>query len=227
MSQKINPISFRLGLSQVWDTTFVTYGHNLQPYYFIFTKLELENYIKRFFISKYLLLGSSYWIIKHNKLVVIINYLNLKKSNTKVLKFNKHLSTLVTKWTNSPTKIYLLRNSIWSSSAELVISYIRITLQKENSLKKVIINTSKIINTQLQHKKTVYTIKGPLNLKLQGFKIISSGRFENSRSNMSKIIKYSGGSLPLPQLNNYVEYSYKEIYTKSGVCSLHVWMLYM
>jgi hypothetical protein len=100
-------------------------------------------------------------------------------------------------------------------------------LLKNVSLKKALKDVAKLITIQLNSKKILYTSKGPLTFKLQGFKIKSSGRFDNSRNQMSKTIKYTKGSLPLSKLNSYVEYSHKDIHTKSGVCSVHIWLFYV
>ena len=93
-------------------------------------------------------------------------------------------------------------------------------------MKNVLRNVSKIILNQLGTKKSIYTTRGPLTLKLSGFRFKLSGRFDNSRNQMTKTLKYAGGSLPMPSINVYSEYSHTHIYTKSGVCGLGIWLTY-
>jgi ribosomal protein S3 len=83
-----------------------------------------------------------------------------------------------------------------------------------------------MLNSHLNTKKVVYNNKGPIVLKLKGFKLRASGRLDNIRNQMSKTSNQTGGSLPLSQLNSYVEYCSFNIHTKSGVNNLKVWLFY-
>jgi ribosomal protein S3 len=83
-----------------------------------------------------------------------------------------------------------------------------------------------MLNNHLNTKKVVYNNKGPIVLKLKGFKLQASGRLDNIRNQMSKTSSQIGGSLPLSQLNSYVEYCSFNIHTKSGVNNLQVWLFY-
>jgi hypothetical protein len=222
MSQKTNPISFRLGLSQVWNASIASYGKSFTFY----QKNNLENYLKYLFTSEGLHLGKILWSFDSKRILLIITYLEFPRTSNKqkhlTNKLNKNLFSLF----KLPLKVYLFKHSIWSSSSEFIKSYISTNVNESISLKQILRSVSKIISVQLKTKKVVYTCKGPLTLKLKGFKIKSSGRFANSRNQMSKTIKHSGGCLPLPKINSHVEYTQSAIYTKLGICSLHIWLVY-
>ena len=50
MAQKINPISFRLGITQVWNSTLQIYGKSFSGYFLLLHKqLQIQNFIKRYF----------------------------------------------------------------------------------------------------------------------------------------------------------------------------------
>lgn len=224
MSQKINPISFRLGLSQVWNNTFQLYGKNLPPYIsFLYLKLTLYNYLRRYLNSKQVFLGSLYWFILKDKIVLLIIYESCFNSNLlKLEKLNLFLHFL----TNWNLKLYLLKQTSWVNTPALIISYILYNRKKNFSLKKILKRVTFILNSRLNSKKIVYNTKGPIFLRLKGFKIKISGRFDNTRNQMSKTLSNSGGNLPLSKLNSYIEYHNSKIYTNSGLNNLQVWLFY-
>ena len=95
-------------------------------------------------------------------------------------------------------------------------------MQKSCSPKKLLQFICKILKTQLQKTKVVYTLNGIKNISLKGFKIEFSGCFEASRSQMSKTVKYASGSLSLTRLKNHVEYSNGLLFTKFGSCNFKI-----
>lgn len=224
MSQKINPISFRLGLSQVWNSTFQLYGKNLSFYTnFLYLKSVLNNYIKRYFNSKQIFLGSIHWFILKEKVILLITYKSYFNNNfPKLYKLNFLLHFL----NNWNLKLYLLKQMSWVNTPNLIISYILYNRKKNFTLKKTLKRVIFVLSTHLNSKKIIYNTKGPISLKLKGFKIKISGRFDNTRNQMAKTLSNSKGHLPLSKLNSYVEYHNTEIYTTSGLNNLQVWLFY-
>lgn len=224
MSRKINPISFRLGLSQVWNSSFQLYGKNLCFYVdFLYSKFVLESYIKRFFTSQELFLDSICWFAGKKEIVLLITYENL--SNYQLLKVG-NLRDLIYLLLNLNFKLYLVKRSSCVDSAVLLVNYTVYNLKKNFNFKKVLKCTTTMLNSHLNTKKVVYNNKGPIILKLKGFKLRISGRFDNIRNQMSKTSNQIGGSLPLSQLNSYVEYCGFNVHTKSGVNNLQIWLFY-
>lgn len=225
MSQKINPISFRLGLFQVWNDTIPIYNKK-NNFYLLNQKNNLENYLNSLFSKMKIYLGSSILVLSSSKVLVVITYSDYKNLSLQLPNLVRHLNNTVKKLFYVPAFVYLVKYTSWSSSSELVKFYLLSENSKTLSIKNVLQNTSKIILNQLGTKKSVYTSKGPVLLKLSGFKLKLSGRFDNSRNQMTKTIKYSKGSLPMPSINTYSEYSHVRIHTKSGVCGLGIWLTY-
>lgn len=226
MSQKINPISFRLGLFQVWNTTITTYGKKID-FSNLYQKNILEKYLKVLFIKNNLYLGNISWFITPKNTFSIIAYTESSKLIVSTKTLISKLNTVFTKMFEVSSYIYLIKHSSWCSSTELIKSYILFNINQDVPFKNIFKNTSKIISSQLSTKKILYTVKGPLSLKLKGFKFKLSGRFDNSRNQMTKSMKYTKGALPIPSINTYVEYSQTSIYTKLGTCGLHIWIIYV
>lgn len=225
MSQKINPISFRLGLFQVWNTTMATYSKKTD-FYYLHKKKLLENYLKAFFVKENIYLGNTSWVISPKKASLVVICSESFKSSIQIKTTLKKLNILLNKVFKILFDVYLIKHSLWSSSSELIKRYVLFNVNQNLPLKSILKNTSKLISNQLGTKKVLYTIKGPLNFELQGFKYQLSGRFDNSRNQMTKTIKYTEGTLPMPSMRIYVEYSQTHIHTKSGVCGLHIWLTY-
>ena len=224
MSQKINPISFRLGLSQVWNNTFQLYGKNLSSYTsFLYLKLILYNYLRRYLDSKQIFLGSLYLFILKDKIILLVIYENCFNSN--LLKFEK-LNLFLYFLTNWNLKLYLLKQTSWVNTPALITSYIMYNRKKSSSLKKILKRVTFVLNSCLNSKKIVYNNKGPILLRLRGFKIKISGRFDNTRNQMSKMLSNGGGNLPLSKLNSYIEYHNSKIYTNYNLNNLQFWIFY-
>ena len=166
------------------------------------------------------------WIFNNNNIFLVIIYAKSKETSNSIQIFRGKLNKILYKYFYLPSKIYLLKSSTWFNSSLLLSSYIDFGIARNNNFKQVLKNTNKILSHKLNTKKIVYTAQGPLLFKLKGFKVKSSGRFDNSRNQMSNSLQHKTGSLPMSKLNNYTEYTQKFIYTKSGVCSLHVWLIF-
>ena len=225
MSQKINPISFRLGLFQVWNDTIPTYNKK-SDFNLLNQKYTLENYLNSLLLKAGIYVGNFTWIVSSNKVLLLITYADPKEASFQPSNVLQHLNDITRKVLGVSSSVYLIRHTSWSSSAELIKSYLRAEDNQTLPIKNVLRNASKVIFSQLGTKKSMYTSKGPLTLQLSGFKFKLSGRFDNSRNQMTKTVKYGKGSLPMPSINTYSEYSHTHIYTKSGVCGLGIWLTY-
>jgi ribosomal protein S3 len=106
-----------------------------------------------------------------------------------------------------------------NDSSFLVTNYVLYLVFKKTSSSKQILRI--IYNTlkeQSYKRKIIYTIRGLQLVQLKGFKLEFTGCFESSRSQMSKTLKCSFGSVPLTKLNGYVDYSSNYFLTKFGSC---------
>ena len=226
MSQKINPLSNRLGILQLWDYNHHKYGKNFKSYVkFIQFETYITNYINRF-LNKHNLLVENINIIQTvQKTVIEIFILDLKNNYS----FDKKifLTNTISHWLNHPVVVLLYKSNKLGTSSFLITNYVYyLFLQKVSSSKKLLQFVYKILRNQLQRKKIIYTINGVKTIKLKGFKIELSGCFESSRSQMARTVKYSFGSSSLTKLKGYIDYSDNVLFTKFGSCGIKVWLFY-
>nr|YP_009541981.1 ribosomal protein S3 [Synarthrophyton chejuense]AYR06651.1 ribosomal protein S3 [Synarthrophyton chejuense] len=225
MSQKINPISFKLGTLQFWPTAFSKYGKNFK-YYSNTLKIysSVRIYIILFLIRHKIFLDGLNIKFFHKKVFININIFSLNKINNF---FNlKYLIKVIYYWIKLPVIINFYNKSSLTNSSFLIINYLTFLIKEEESVKKILQNIYKIFKEHSGNYKLIYTSKGIKKVKFKGFKLKFSGCFETSRSQMAKSIKYNFGPLSLTGINNYTEYSYKTFYTKFGSCGLKIWLFY-
>nr|YP_010164458.1 ribosomal protein S3 [Polyopes lancifolius]QRM91053.1 ribosomal protein S3 [Polyopes lancifolius] len=224
MAQKINPISLRLGLIQVWDSTLQNYGKLYINYSTILhSQLQIYQFLIHFFSFNKLLLGSKQLSHSSDKVLLNITHSNLIQGSDKNLLvqppgFSNHFNGKIL------TRLYLRLQ--WFSTVDLVFNYVQYLLKQNIPLNKIFLNLCRLFENQLNSKKILYSTHGPIIGNLRGFKIRLSGRFDNSRNQMAKSIKYKVGSLSLMKLQSHVEFKNSEISTKLGTCGLQLWLFY-
>lgn len=225
MPRKINPTSYRLGLLQLWNSNIATYGNTIN-FFQESRNIFLEFLILKFLKTHGLKAGNLSWVVSTSKVSLVITCVSLHKAKEELNVLVKKLTNFILFTYNLPARVYLLRSLNWPCTSEFLKFYFDFKLKKNDSFKQVLKDVIQIVNTQLNTKKIVSTSCGPVSLRLQGFKLKASGRFPNSRNQMSQSTQSNVGSIALSELNNYVEYSQIPIFTKSGVYSLHIWLLY-
>lgn len=225
MSRKINPISLRLGITQVWDSSFQIYGKVNKNYYILFHKnFQIYQFFK--FTRKWSNLLITKQSIQVNKNQVFISFYHTDPNpENNSLKLHQ-ISDIFSKLFNLKIIFYYYSKSKWFSTIELISNYVQYLLIKNSNPSKVLQEISVFFLTQLNTKKIVNSTKGPVKVQLQGFKISLAGRFDNSKNQMAKSIYHNFGSLPLTSVKNYVEFLTSEIHTKLGTCGLQIWLFY-
>nr|WCH57847.1 ribosomal protein S3 [Caulacanthus ustulatus] len=225
MAQKINPLSFRIGTIQLWNSYIQIYGKLKQPFLLILHKyLKSYTYLSR--ASNYIGFLIDYQEWKISKSIIKVNLYYqcfpqiLIKRNFQQF-FLLHKTLFLTKVS---VRFYL--RSSWSLSNKLIESYFQYLLDANISPNKIMLILRKFLVVCLNSKKIAFFKYGIVNLKLSGFKLRISGRFEDSKSQMAKSVEETSGHLPLTSVKNYVIYSNNHIYTKSGVCGLKIWLFY-
>lgn len=228
MAQKINPISFRLGVTHLWTLTFQTYGKTLKFYTHFFHQYLLIYRLlnKIFLLNNYLVINQEWKITKSN---VIINVLYSKtpfENINKSIHFLRGLTDLLSFWFKKRIYVCLYLKSSWSLSNRLLIAYTYHLLNKNYTFKRLLWNLCKFLEFYLCSKKLSYCKYGIFKLQLRGFKIQVSGRLDDSKVQMTQSFKQSKGHLPLTCMKSYVVFFHEKIYTKSGVCGLKIWLYY-
>nr|AYR06598.1 ribosomal protein S3 [Lithothamnion sp.] len=225
MSQKINPISNKLGISQIWDTTFSKYGKNFKVYNKLFYKqFKVQLYLTFLLVSKNFCLDKITINFTNKNLFVNIFVFDIDNVN-----FTPKVSSLLrtnSAWLIMPIIFNFYKKLNLTNSAFLLSNYFLSLAFKENSPKKILKNIYTVLKDQTGKFKVIYTTQGIKKVKLKGFKLQLSGCFEPSRTQMARTIQCNFGSLPLTTLNGYTEYSNSTLYTKFGSCGLKIWLFY-
>nr|YP_009488804.1 ribosomal protein S3 [Grateloupia filicina]AWD77498.1 ribosomal protein S3 [Grateloupia filicina] len=227
MAQKINPISLRLGLTQVWDSTSQNYGKLYNNYSIILhNQLQIYQFLNQFFKFNKLILGVNQFNYSEDTLKLTTFYSGLTHHPDLDKNISAKLSKSVSKWSESRTLVRFYSNSKWFSTVDLIFNYTWFLLKQNITLNKIFWNLCRILKTQIHSKKILHSTYGPIVGELQGFRICLSGRFDNSRNQMAKTIKYKAGSLPLMNLQSHVEFTNSEVHTKLGTCGVQLWLFY-
>lgn len=225
MPRKVNPLSNKLGLVQIWDLNLSTYGKNLKSYCNITKLYELTNkYLNRYCIKHNLFLESIF--ISYTSQVIFINVcIFCDLNNFDYIK--KQLYSTIKDWFQYPIIFTLYKKNKLGNSSMLVSNYINyLLLQNSSSPKQILQILHKIFKEEKCGNKIRYISTGLVTLKLKGFKVEFSGCYDSSRNQMAKTIKDSFGSVSLTKLKSFVFYSNSIFFTKFGSCGLKLWLFY-
>lgn len=227
MAQKINPVSFRLGISQVWNTSLQIFGKSFKQYFLVLQKyLQIQRILTRILIKNNLVLDHQEWRFYNNRIFLNIWYSHFKnEKRTKTISFRRIIK-LVKQWFSVQLIVYFYLKSNSVITPNLLILYTHYLFNQNLSSKKILWNIAKILEVYLNEEKISWFKSGILKTRLKGFKIRLSGRIDSSRNQMARSIEQINGSLSLTSLKNYVEYKNEKICTKSGICGLQIWLFY-
>nr|QJH88461.1 ribosomal protein S3 [Pterocladia lucida] len=222
MAQKANPIGLRLGLIQVWGTKIQNYNRKNKLYSFFLRKQFLiANYLVEEPIKlKSQILAKNYFTWYYRNLYLNSKYTDFTPGS------KQELSRKLDLFLPFTVKMKYFNINKFLLTSDFIASYAEHLFNQNITLKKIISSLVIFLNTQLGLKKVTFLNKGITNVQFIGFKVRISGRFDNSRNQMSKNYVQGFGSLSLICLNNYVEFYNKSIFTKLGVCSFQVWLFY-
>lgn len=226
MSQKINPVSNKLGIIKTWNYELLKYGRNFKNYTrFIQPRNYIFDYINRFCLKHGLLIENISIVQTFHQTFINVFVIHLKKKG--IIQKNQNLLNVISCWLNSSIILSFYKKSNFGNSALLTNNYITYLFsQKANSPKKTVQLIYKMLKSQKNSIQIKYTTNGIKIIELKGFKIEISGCFESSRSQMSKTIKCNFGIIPLTKLNGYIDYSNNTFFTKFGSCGLKIWLFY-
>nr|YP_009511841.1 ribosomal protein S3 [Gracilaria gracilis]AXI97718.1 ribosomal protein S3 [Gracilaria gracilis] len=228
MTRKINPISLRLGLTQVWDYTIQNYNKLNYCYTLSFLKqLQIENIVTKILsLNKFLIHDKEFWYSK-NKLFLNIYIVEVDPNNSnKYLFLIKELSKLISNWFFLKIQLRIYKRVSWLTTSNLVSSYVSYLFVQNKNPNKILWQICILLKKHLGSNKVVYSTRGIHSVYLKGFKVRLVGRFDNTKNQMSKSIQQGSGSLSLISLRNQVEFVQKNLYTKLGSCGLQIWLFY-
>nr|YP_004062184.1 ribosomal protein S3 [Gracilariophila oryzoides]ADR03200.1 ribosomal protein S3 [Gracilariophila oryzoides] len=228
MAKKINPISLRLGLTQVWDFTLQSYGKLISWHILLLLKqLQLKKVVAQIFnLNKFLVGEQEFWYY-HNKLFLNIYFTDHIVKNQKKYSFIfKKIALLIFEWFSLKVQLRIFRKTNWITTPNLLINYATYLLKQHKNPNKVLWQLCQFLEKNLNYTKIVHSSCGIHLVNLKGFKIRLVGRSDNTKTQMSKSIQQGFGSLSLMSLKSRVEFANTELYTKLGSCGLQIWLFY-
>nr|YP_009402834.1 ribosomal protein S3 [Compsopogon caeruleus]ARX96191.1 ribosomal protein S3 [Compsopogon caeruleus] len=238
MSQKVNPIGFRLGVLQIWNADFQCYGKLGKNYSIILYNMhKITTYLTRIFKKNNLILGPIFYSIKSNIVIIDCFYVMIATNNTtdffssamnslqgqKVIRYSEYVLNY---WFAN----FLVFNAFkahWLSSPLFLATWITTNLKKCISIKKIFLNLEKKLLRDNENLPCIkYSTLGENLFILKGIKIICSGRLRGKRNRMSNKMKKQVGIMPLQTINTYIDYKYSSVFTRFGKFGIRVYYYY-
>lgn len=224
MAQKINPTSVRLGKQILWNFTFQHYGKSLFSYSF-----HNSMYLYLLFLTKV----GSIWVPRtklsldffSSNIFLVFTIPVFQKNRFKLQIFQETLRKIKLWWPEAPKQLFFLTFQP-VKSALFVTLYFKLLLERELLVRKVLLLILNLLKQQVGQSKIIYSKSGVRKITLKGFKLVLSGRFENSKNQMAKKLEYTVGSLSLLSLDSYVEYATVNFSSPLGLCNLKIWLFY-
>nr|YP_009130773.1 ribosomal protein S3 [Agarophyton chilense]AKA27628.1 ribosomal protein S3 [Agarophyton chilense]ASP44556.1 ribosomal protein S3 [Agarophyton chilense]UAD89519.1 ribosomal protein S3 [Agarophyton chilense] len=228
MTKKINPISLRLGLTQVWDITTQNYSKPNYSYALSFLKhLQVESIITKVLrLNKFLINDNEFWYFNSTLFLNIYFTESTENKLNKYLFLIRKLSKVILNWFSLKIYLRIYKKVNLITTPNLISNYALYLFEQNKNPNKVLWQICQFLKKNLNNGKIVYSTKGIRLVYLKGFKVRLVGRFDNTKSQMAKSIQQSSGSLSLISLKNQVEFTQKNLYTKLGSCGLQIWLFY-
>ena len=220
MAQKLNPTSIRIGQYSPWIITYQTYGKSL--YYF--------SYYHFFFLFSFFFTFFNFFstlsniFLLDNKIYLFVNT-STTKSNHAKLRFGLKKIKRWPRITNQPKFRFFPVSNILNLASSISF-YFQFLFFKKIIFRKIILILAKLLRQQIGTTKLVFLKFGLKKVKLKGFKLKLTGRFENTKNQMAKKVEYAEGSLSLLPVNSVIEFFTLNIYSKLGVCNFKIWLFY-
>nr|YP_011017824.1 ribosomal protein S3 [Pseudoceramium tenerrimum]WQF69700.1 ribosomal protein S3 [Pseudoceramium tenerrimum]WQF69736.1 ribosomal protein S3 [Pseudoceramium tenerrimum] len=219
MAQKTNPTSVKLGQQFPWFITYQGYGKSLRnlPYYYYLT-LNFS-----FFCSQLQSTAKYFNVYFTSKTTTFT--INLISNNSEQNLFLKQANATIPKLFKKSTVQYFVIVSQLDFAVNISFLF-KFLIEQKIMFRKATLILKKLLKLQLGKTKLVYLKFGVKKVKLHGFKFSLTGRFENTKNQMSKKIEYSEGSLSLISIQSETEFFTLNIYSKLGVCNFKIWLFY-
>ena len=235
MSQKVNPISFRINKNKTWNSNWYSNYKNIG---LESTKLQKDLYIREYLTSIFNNLKISVdkiQIKEHNNIffvrIFVCDLISQKHNTRKHLKSNKRTNKFVRQFLENTSMVNkdevlthaekqltaYLGNSTYLStcyltnigeSASVLSSYLSTELERPNSSFKKVLKDSLLL---IKDKESI-----------RGIRVNCSGRL--GRAPMAKMEWFKFGSIPSNKISANIDYSYSMGKTKYGSFGIKVWL---
>nr|YP_010338842.1 ribosomal protein S3 [Madagascaria erythrocladioides]UNJ18792.1 ribosomal protein S3 [Madagascaria erythrocladioides] len=228
MSQKVNPIGFRVGVSQNWNTQMQCYQKTSLTYTLtVLKKLQIFSFFQRLLFKHNIILSKAEWLLKDGSIYCDLFYTKYEPlTRQPLLEISKKILKVLKYWITSPF-VFRFYKIHWFSNPTTVSHWICYQLEKKQNIKWILLLLKKKkINYQKWNTEIKYDISGENAFLLKGIKIICSGRLRGRRNRMSSKTWKQVGVMPLQRLHGFVEYKKDNAYTRFGKIGVHVYYYY-
>lgn len=248
MSQKVNPISFRLNINKTWDSAWYS---NYKDSSIKSTKLQKDLYIRQYLetIFKGLkIFVDKIQIKEHNNVFFVKAYIHGGISTKSSIKskrksmgkrMGKCISTLIGKGNSNPRNKKLgmslsfdIKKVLIHAEAQLndylgQSIYISVCHTKDIGDSASLLSSCLVANLEQPNASFKRALKISLSKikdkkSIRGLRINCSGRL--GRAPMAKMEWFKFGSIPLTKISALVDYSYSTGKTKYGSFGIKVWL---
>nr|AYC65755.1 ribosomal protein S3 [Udotea sp. TZ0819] len=217
MGQKVHPIGFRLGISQMHLSQWFAQKKDYSTYF-----LE-DNFLRKTLQKRYKEIEKIKIFRKikdHLKIQISLENTNLLigKRGRNLVKFHQEIKQILQKYrrkisANENIKVQLsVRNDPKNQpSASFIATFIKTLLERRTSYRRVF---NLLFKKKLNFRRA----------RFKGVKIQISGRLNGAE--IARREWRREGALPLQTLNANVDYIYKQAHTIYGILGIKVWVFY-
>lgn len=224
MSKKISSTSKYLGISRDWFVNFQHYGNFYGNFFFSFlnTYNLINLVIRNIFKTNILVLKKQiYLFFKFMELDFKFFYL---KGSINLFYYQINFLLLNNFFLNVKLNFFFNKLNFFSKQfLEVYLEY----LSFYNSPKKIFNLVTVLLKNQINKTSIFYFNSGLKKIQLKGFKIQLKGRYELSKSTLSKKQFLKFGQVTSNNLNNLLDLLNKDIYSKLGKSTLKIWFFYL
>lgn len=216
MGQKVNPISFRLGINRSWNSVW----HSTSNYAdLLHEDLGINKYLQSVYERAGFLVGDC--VIKRNSqkvsiILTISEAIKKRSRNIDTVQIQHNLERL------TKGSVSLLVNEVaTTSNAILLAKDIARKLEERNPFGIVL---KKAMQTAMQSTSAQSIRSSKDERKILGIKIQCSGRLNGEDIARTEWVKE--GQVPLHTLDASIDYASARAYTIYGVCGIKVWICF-
>lgn len=244
MAQKINPISYRLGVKNAWNSNWCEKSNDYAP--ILYQDLETKHYTDILF----------------NSVGVVFNKISSKKSNKPLFLYTRNVTSEILDSNklnvfrrSKKLKEKIINSKLLSSLNNNSILNLHLASKKQSSFLRYNFGLSnfaqisarvfscyfasqvglsarmrdKLFKFGLQ-KGILLTLrryfKGQNKLSISGIRVSLAGKWSKTRSGRKQKLVVTLGKLNIQTINSFVDYDFQTVATKFGACSLKVLISY-
>nr|YP_007890487.1 ribosomal protein S3 [Andalucia godoyi]AGH23981.1 ribosomal protein S3 [Andalucia godoyi] len=202
MGQKVNPISFRLGINRSWNSQWHSGTHYAELFH---QDLQIQHYLESVYQRSGVLVGDCQ-ISRHPQQVQISLMISEAVRKKGIAVDAQKVQLTLEKLTKSSVSFSVQEVSIWNH-ASLLAKEIGRQMEERQPFGILL-------------KKAIQSAMNSANV--EGIKVQCSGRLNGEEIARTEWLKE--GRVPLHTLNAKIDYASSRAYTIYGVCGIKVWL---